>query len=77
MGQTLVREDADNQVLEVTGILKSIPANSHLQLDLLTSFETYFSGNGYPATFQSNSFWFPKAKMRSAPEWKASYRSSF
>jgi putative ABC transport system permease protein len=61
MGQTLIREDADNQVLTVTGVLEPIPANSHLQFDLLTSFGTYFTGNGYPSAFQSDSFWFPLA----------------
>ena len=61
MGQTLIREDADDQVLTVTGVLEPIPANSHLQFDLLTSFGTYFAGNGYPARFQSDSFWFPLA----------------
>jgi putative ABC transport system permease protein len=61
MGQTLIREDAGGQVLEVTGVLAPIPANSHLQFDLLTSFQTYFVGNGYPATLQSDSFWFPLA----------------
>jgi putative ABC transport system permease protein len=61
MGKTLIREDADNQVLTVTGVLEPIPANSHLQFDLLTSFGTYFSGNGYPATLQSDSFWWPLA----------------
>ena len=61
MGQTLIREDADDQVLTVTGVLEPIPANSHLQFDLLTSFGTYFAGNGYPATLQSDSFWWPLA----------------
>jgi putative ABC transport system permease protein len=61
MGQTLIREDANDQVLTVTGVLEPIPANSHLQFDLLTSFGTYFSGNGYPSAFQSDSFWFPLA----------------
>jgi putative ABC transport system permease protein len=61
MGQTLVREDAGDQVLEVTGILEPIPANSHLQFDLLTSFATYFTGIGYPAAAQSSSFWWPPA----------------
>jgi putative ABC transport system permease protein len=61
LGQTLIREDAGGQVLTVTGILKPIPSNSHLQFDLLTSFQTYLVGNGYPATFQSDSFWFPLA----------------
>ena len=61
MGQTLIREDAGNQVLEVTGILEPIPANSHLRFDLLTSFQTYFAGSGYPADLQSDSFWWPLA----------------
>jgi putative ABC transport system permease protein len=61
MGKTLIREDANNQVLEVTGILEPIPANSHLQFDLLTSFQTYLAGNGYPADLQSDSFWWPLA----------------
>jgi putative ABC transport system permease protein len=61
LGQTLIREDAGGQVLTVTGILEPIPSNSHLQFDLLTSFQTYLVGNGYPATFQSDSFWFPLA----------------
>jgi putative ABC transport system permease protein len=61
MGQTLIREDADDQVLTVTGVLEPIPANSHLQFDLVTSFGTYFAGNGYPATLQSDSFWWPLA----------------
>ena len=61
MRQTLIREDADNQVLTVTGVVEPIPANSHLQFDLLTNFGTFFSGNGYPSAFQSDSFWFPLA----------------
>jgi putative ABC transport system permease protein len=61
MGQTLIREDAGNQSLEVTGILEPIPANSHLQFDLLTSFTTFFTGIGYPANAQSTSFYFPGA----------------
>jgi putative ABC transport system permease protein len=61
MGQTLIREDARGQVLTVTGVLATMPANSHLQFDLLTSFQTFLVGNGYPATFQGESFWFPLA----------------
>jgi putative ABC transport system permease protein len=61
MGKTLIREDANDQVLEVTGILAPIPANSHLQFELLTNFTTFFTGEGYPAGTQSTSFYFPGA----------------
>ena len=61
MGKTLIREDANDQALEVTGILEPIPANSHLQFDLLTSFATFFTAQGYPATAQSTSFYYPRA----------------
>jgi putative ABC transport system permease protein len=61
MGKTLVREDADDQVLTVTGVLEPVPSNSHLQFDFVTSMGTFFAGNGRPADFQSDSFWYPMA----------------
>lgn len=61
MGQTLIREDVNNQSLTVTGIMKPIPATSHLQFDLLTNFGTFFTGLGYPATAMSRSFFYPLA----------------
>ena len=61
MGKTLIREGADDQVLTVTGVLEPVPANSHLQFDFVTSFGTFFAGQGYPADYQSDSFWFPLA----------------
>jgi putative ABC transport system permease protein len=61
MRETLIREDADDQGLTVTGVLEPIPANSHLQFDFVTSMGTFFAGLGYPADYQSDSFWFPLA----------------
>ena len=61
MGKTLIREGEDDQELTVTGVLEPIPANSHLQFDFVTSMGTWFAALGYPASYQSNSFWFPMA----------------
>ena len=61
MGKTLIREGEDDQELTVTGVLEPIPANSHLQFDFVTSMGTWFAALSYPASYQSNSFWFPMA----------------
>ena len=61
MGKTLIREGEDDQELTVTGVLEPIPANSHLRFDFVTSMGTWFAALGYPAGYQSDSFWFPLA----------------
>lgn len=61
MGKTLIREGENDQRLTVTGVLESIPANSHHQFDFVTSMGTWFAALGYPASYQSDSFWFPMA----------------
>ncbi|MCS3858685.1 ABC transporter permease [Salinibacter ruber] len=61
MGKTLIREGEDDQGLTVTGVLEPIPANSHLRFDFVTSMGTWFAALGYPAGYQSDSFWFPMA----------------
>lgn len=60
MGKTLRRDDTD-QTLTVTGVLEPLPATSHLQFDFVSSMGTFLAGIGYPASFQSDSFWFPMA----------------
>jgi putative ABC transport system permease protein len=65
MGKTLLRENVsmreEGQVLTVTGVLEPLPANSHLQFDFVASMGTFFAGNGQPADYQSDSFWYPLA----------------
>lgn len=45
MGKTLVMQDDDhnNQIVEITGIFKTLPANTHLKFDILFSYKTLYS----------------------------------
>lgn len=57
MGKTMLFQNQVN--LQVTGIAKDVPANSHIQFDFLASFSTMrpFFGGQYPQTWYWNPCW--------------------
>lgn len=54
LNKTLVMADTLNMV--VTGVLKNIPSNSHIQVDMLLSFETFRSLDSY-FSYDNNDGW--------------------
>ena len=45
MGQTILRYGRDTLTFTITGILKNVPGNSHMQFDGLYSFNTIYTAN--------------------------------
>jgi putative ABC transport system permease protein len=60
MGQTIVM-GRDSMPYKVTGIIKEVPENSHLQFDMLSSYVTMYTGkNAYKESdydFKDSDFW--------------------
>lgn len=55
LNKTLVMADTLNMV--VTGVLKNIPSNSHIQVDMLVSFSTYERMNAGYFSYDNNDGW--------------------
>lgn len=55
LNKTLVMADTLNMV--VTGVLKNIPSNSHIQVDMLVSFSTYERLNAGYFSYDNNDGW--------------------
>lgn len=53
LGKTLRMHDDDNndELVKVTGVLKEVPANTHLKFDVLFSYKTLFTRNGRQAGY--------------------------
>lgn len=59
LGKTLVLEN--NLSLTVTGVFETLPENTHLAIDLISSYTTLKSFYGYPTNQDFTSYWWPIA----------------
>jgi putative ABC transport system permease protein len=59
VGRTLTL--GGDYTVTVTGVMEEVPANSHVQFDVVASFPSFYAQLGYPSDQVYGSFWWPQA----------------
>lgn len=68
VGQTVTKRDRE---FKITGILKNVPENSHLQFDALESFTTYSSRDSTMNTDWNGNYLVTYLQLQPQTDWKA------